>query len=176
MAGHEPDLPWSVRLLRRVGGLLLAIPRRWGFVPALLWAGLIFFGSSRPVPPIGVGGAVGAVAANFAHALEYGVFAVCLALSAPRRAGWVELPPRAVSAILLLVLFYASSDEWHQSFTPHRDASVFDVITDVAGASATLACIAAVGARDRAGRKLLVRFAVGFLACVAAAALATWGG
>ncbi len=164
--------PEPVRVLRAIGAALLRIPRERAIVPVLLWAGVIFFMSSRPAPSLGGAGEFAGVLGNFAHALEYGVFAVFLALLAPRAAGWVDLRPRAVATILAVVLLYAASDEWHQSFTPHRDASVFDVLTDLTGASATLACIAALGRRD-AGRALGIRFALGLLASLAAAALAT---
>lgn len=167
-----------VRALRWIGALLLRVPRRWGFVPTLSWAGLLFFLSSRPAPTIGGGGAVGGVIENFGHALLYGVFAVTLALLVPRKRGeqgeWVELKPPTTAAILAFVLLYAASDEWHQSFVPERDASVFDVITDVVGAAATLACIAALGSRERPGRALAVRFVLGLAACLGAAALATF--
>jgi VanZ family protein len=182
MAPAEPVSPEAspaiVRALRSIGALLLRVPRRWGIVPILFWAGLLFFLSSRPAPSIGGGGAVGGLIENFGHALLYGVFAVCLALLLPRtkdeRGEWVEVRPRATAAILVFVLLYAASDEWHQSFVPERDASVYDVITDVVGASATLACIAALGSRERAGRLLALRFVLGLAACLGAAALATF--
>lgn len=167
-----------VRALRSIGALLLRVPRRWAFVSAILWAGLIFWVSSRPVPSIGGGGPLGGVIENFGHALVYGVFAVFLALLVPRarddRGEWVELRPRTSAAILAFVLLYAASDEWHQSFVPERDASVFDVITDVVGAAATLACIAALGSRERPGKVLALRFVLGLAACLGAAALATF--
>jgi VanZ family protein len=148
-------------------------------VPVLAWASLIFFLSSRPAPSFGGAGPLGGVFENFGHALEYGVFAVCLALLAPRRRDergeWVDLHVRASAAILLFVSLYAASDEWHQSFVPDRDASAFDVLTDVVGACSTIACIAAIGRRAGAGWALGLRFAVGILACLASAALATYG-
>jgi len=167
-------LSLAARTLRAIGAVLLRIPRGRAIVPVLLWAGLIFFMSSRPAPSLPGVGQFAGVLANFAHALEYGVFAVFLALLAPRAQGWVELRPRTALLILAGVLLYAASDEWHQSFTPHRDASVFDVLTDFTGASATLACIAALGRRD-AGRAFGIAFALGLLASLAAAALATYG-
>jgi hypothetical protein len=173
--GGPEVLPASVRVLRKVGGTLLGIPRRWACVPLIAWAGLIYFMSSRPAPTLGGVGALGGVLENFGHALEYGVFAVWFALAAPRRAGWVHLGPRSFSAILLAVLLYAASDEWHQAFTPHRDSSAFDVLTDFVGASATLACIAAIGRQRGAGKALGIRFALGLLACLLAATLAAHG-
>ena len=34
---------------------------------------------------------------------------------------------------VLIAIIYAIIDEIHQSFTPHRDASIFDVMTDTIG-------------------------------------------
>jgi hypothetical protein len=178
MAGAEDgatgNAPWPVRALRGLGQALLRIPRVWAFAPALLWAALIWFLSSRAPPSIGVEGDLGGVLANSAHAFEYGVLAVWLALAAPRQDGWPVLDRCAVGAILLAVLLYAAGDEFHQSFTPHRDPSAFDVLTDLVGASATLACIATIGGPRASPRAFGWRFALGLLACAVAAALANF--
>ena len=162
----------TVRALRSLGRVLLLVPRRFGFLPPFLWAVLIFLGSSQPSPTIGAPGLVPPVIENFAHAVEYGIFAALLALLLPRREGWVALDRASILLILVFVLLYAASDEWHQSFVPNRDASVYDVITDVAGAAATLACIDALG-REKAGGIFTFRFAIGLAVCLAAAILAT---
>jgi hypothetical protein len=70
---------------------------------------------------------------------------------------------------------YAVLDEIHQSYTPDRDASAFDVLTDFVGANATLACIVAAGGERASSKELGKRLVVGFLACVLAAALASFG-
>ena len=177
MAGAEPPRPGvappTVRALRALGRGLLRVPRRLGILPPLAWAGLIFLGSAQPSPSIGATGIAGPVVENFAHAVEYGILAALLVLLAPRREGWVALDRGTVGWILAVVLVYAASDEWHQSFVPHRDASVYDVITDVVGAASTLACIGALGRTREAGRIFSLRFAVGLACCVAAAILAT---
>ena len=171
----DPGLERSLAgRIRALGQTLQRIPRALAVVLVLGWAALIWFASSRPAPAIESGGPWGHFLANLAHAPEYGVLVVWLALARPRRDGWPELGPRAGRWILLAALAYAVLDEIHQSFTPHRDASVFDVVTDLAGASATLACIVAAG-RARAGsRELLVRLVLGLLACLLAATLATF--
>ena len=160
-----------IRGLRAFGRGLLRIPRRYGFVPPVLWAALIFYGSSHPAPSIAAPGIAGGVIENCAHAVEYGIFAALLALCARRRSGWVELDRATLGWIVVIVVLYAASDEWHQSFVPHRDASVYDVITDIVGGVSTLACIDALG-EGRTGRFPL-RFVLGFAASLAAAVLAT---
>ena len=169
-----PLEPVSIRALRAFGRMLLRVPRSLGFVPPLLWAGLIFFGSSQPAPKVGVPGIAGGVIENLAHAVEYGILAALLALCVRRERGWVVLGRASVAAILVICAVYAASDEWHQSFVPNRDATIYDVITDVCGAASTLACIDAIGRASSAGRTLAVRFATGLLVCLAAATLATF--
>lgn len=170
----SPAEPAAVRALRAFGRGLLRVPRSLGFVPPLLWAGLIFFGSSQPSPKIGPTGIAGPVIENFAHAVEYGIFASLIALCVRREAGWVVLERASVAWILVFIAVYAASDEWHQSFVPNRDATIYDVITDISGAASTLACIDALGRARDAGRVLAVRFVTGLAICLAAATLATF--
>jgi hypothetical protein len=160
--------------LRTIGEVLLDVPRRWAWVPLLAWSALIWFFSSRPPPEIGTQGDTGGLLGNFAHAIEYGMLAVWLALCVPRREHWPDLTPRLRTRLLVFVLVYAILDEVHQSYTPHRDASIFDVLTDVVGAGSTLSVIAGVAGAHAAPRRLVRRFGIGLLACFACAALATF--
>jgi hypothetical protein len=106
----------------------------------------------------------------------YGLLALWAALGVPRERGWARLDARAVGAILALVFTYALVDEWHQSMTPGRTPSAWDVLTDLAGAGATLAVAAYAGRAAARERGLWLRLAVGLAACMVAAALATYGG
>jgi VanZ family protein len=47
--------------------------------------------------------------------------------------------------VILLVMLYAASDEFHQRFVPHREASVVDVLIDTTGAVLALLSLWAVG-------------------------------
>ncbi len=161
-----------IRALRALGRGLLRIPRRVGFVPPILWAALIFYGSSHPAPTIAAPGIAGGVIENCGHAVEYGIFAALLALCAKRTSGWIDLDRATVRWIVAVIVLYAASDEWHQSFVPHRDASVYDVITDIVGGVSTLACIDALG-EGRAASRFTLRFVLGFAASLGAAVLAT---
>ena len=97
----------------------------------LLYCGLITFLSHQPgdpnvVPPFPHYDKV-------QHFGEYLVFAVfCLraffTVSTNRR--------KVLSAAAAFTLVFAVVDEWHQSFIPHRDGSLLDVITDLFGAAA----------------------------------------
>lgn len=61
---------------------------------------------------------------KLAHFLYYGTMAVLLSHGIGRR--WFWLP-------LVLVPLVAALDEWHQLYTPGRDASVFDWLADGLG-------------------------------------------
>lgn len=163
------------RILRALGRTLQRIPRGGAVALVFAWAALIWFASSRSAPAIGPVGRWGELLGNLAHAPEYGVLVVWLVLALPRREGWPEIEPRSVCWILIVVVLYAVLDEVHQSFTPDRDASVFDVLTDFVGANATLSCIVAAGGARASSKELHKRLVLGLCACVLAAALATFG-
>ena len=92
------------------------------WLPAALWAALIFALSSRSsVPTPGFAGGD-----KILHFGAYAVLGLLLAHAA-RRSG---LPPLWAVAIGLL---YAASDEWHQGFVPGRMPDAADWIADAAG-------------------------------------------
>jgi VanZ family protein len=125
--------------------------RYW--VPPIVWAALIFAGSTHVLSGAQTGSwlawVVHAVighplpatefdSLHFAvrkagHLIEYFILGLLLfrALRADR-SGWTW--SWAVAAIAIAAL-YAASDEWHQSFVPSRTPSVWDVLIDTAGAS-----------------------------------------
>jgi len=115
------------------------IPRtaiRW--IPALLWAGVIFVGSSLPGSTVPGGYSV------YGHLAEYAVLAALIVVAqrtCDRR--------RAVLVAIALCALYAVSDEFHQSFVPMRTPDVLDWLTDVAGATAGSAITAALLLRVR---------------------------
>src|SRR6185503_4677191 len=114
---------------------------------------------------------------NFAHAPLFGVLALFWALALPRAGpgGWPALSRAARAGVVLAVLAYAVADEWHQSHTPGRSSTWHDVVTDVAGAAATLSAAAYLARADAAGGGLARRLALGLCACAAAAGLAAFG-
>ena len=105
------------------------MPRRlalWG--PVALWAGLLFFLSSRSDL-----GPAGQVPDWITHGTAYLVFAVLMARSIAGGFGR-PLAGREALAVVLAVTLYGVSDEWHQSFVPGRDSSAGDVAKDAGGA------------------------------------------
>jgi VanZ family protein len=70
---------------------------------------------------------------KFAHATEYALFCFLLLRALRKAFPRAVSPAIAVSAVLIAVA-YGASDEFHQSFVPHRDSEVFDVLADGGGA------------------------------------------
>lgn len=98
----------------------------WG--PVALWAGLLFFLSSRSDL-----GPAGRIPDWLTHGTAYLIFAMLLARA------WVggllrPLAGQTALAVVLAVTVYGVSDEWHQSFVPGRDSSAGDVAKDAGGA------------------------------------------
>lgn len=126
------------------------------WIPALLWAGMIFSAStdlgsvrhtSRIIGPVlhwlfpGISDhAVHVVQVGIrkaAHATEYALLALLLWRALSRRTG---PSPQAWTArwawqAWSLATLYAMSDEFHQWFHPSREASVRDVMIDSTGAA-----------------------------------------
>lgn len=104
----------------------------WYWGPLALYAGLIFVLSSMSHPPLPT--------INFAHMdkalhlVEYAGFGflMCRALAL----GGDGLSPRtAFLAAAVLGALYGATDELHQMFVPDRDASLYDLLTDIIGAT-----------------------------------------
>ena len=110
------------------------------WLPAFLWMGLIFIGSSQSDLPTHPNDAIDTMAKKAIHGVEYGVLAALLwrALAQGRRS-------TTRNAVTLKVLFgcllYALSDELHQRFIPGRRGSLVDVGFDAIGILTALALL-----------------------------------
>ena len=69
-----------------------------------------------------------------AHFFVYGLLATLVARNLP--------VSRRVWLAILLVSLFGASDEWHQSFTPGRSATVADWVADTLGAALAAAAYA----------------------------------
>jgi VanZ family protein len=101
--------------------------RALAWLAVALYAGVIFALSSIPSGhfPSTFSGAD-----KLVHAGEYGVLGGLLAMALGVRArGWA-----VAAAALALAVAYGLSDEWHQSFVPGRQSSLWDVAADTVGA------------------------------------------
>ena len=123
--------------------------QRW--LPVVLWAGLIFYFSTESFSFSNTEGFFSEwlswllpelapaefalfhlVLRKGAHWFEYLILAIFL-LRAQRRGDESKLAAAAIPRTLALVLAYAASDEYHQSWVPERTASVVDVAIDTFG-------------------------------------------
>jgi VanZ family protein len=130
--------------------------RVWRYLPLALWMSLIFFASTgelsasntslivRPLllwlfPDISEARIALAhfLVRKAAHFTEYAILAF-LAARAFRGSFHEWLRRRWFIISLLLIILYALSDEFHQSFVPSRTASIYDSMIDIAGGLAAL--------------------------------------
>ncbi|HVP66775.1 MAG TPA: VanZ family protein [Anaeromyxobacteraceae bacterium] len=101
------------------------------FLPALLYAGLIFYLSAQSNPLPFLPRAI-LSQDKVLHVVEYGGLGVLVAWGL-----WtLRVPPRRAFVIALLVASaYGASDEFHQYFVPNRECDVFDWTADTVGAA-----------------------------------------
>lgn len=123
--------------------------RRW--LPVILWAGLIFYFSTETfsfsktegffsewlrwlLPEISPAQfmTLHLVSRKVAHGFEYFILAILL-LRAQRRGDQSKPASWPIARTLVLVLAYAASDEYHQSWVPDRTGSAVDVAIDTFG-------------------------------------------
>src|SRR3954463_6136372 len=125
---------------------------RWArYGPLVVWAGLIFIGSSdilssshtsnflvRPLHWLFPAASSSTLAVlhfglrKLGHLTEYAILAV-LAARAFRTSSRQWLRRYWFLVSLLLVVVYSLSDEFHQSFTPSRTATIYDSMIDSTG-------------------------------------------
>ncbi len=141
--------------------------------------GAIYGLSSRHFPaPEGPAG-LWLVVANLAHAPLFGILSVGFAawfLALPGPEGWPRIGPRKAFAILFSTLLYAAFDEGHQAFVPGRFPSVFDFLTDAAGAFSAFGIVVYLGRERATERGLRLRLLAGGLLCLASAVLSSFVG
>jgi len=135
-----------------------ASSRFWRYAPLVLWAVLIFIGSGDVLSGTHTSILLRAVRWLFpnarseslalfhlfvrkaGHLTEYAIFAT-LAARAFRASWHAWLRRHWFWVSLLLAIFYALSDEFHQSFVPSRTASIHDCLIDSVGALIALTII-----------------------------------
>lgn len=101
------------------------------FLPVVLWAGVIFAFSSLPTPSTSEIYWQDFLVKKSAHAIEYAVLTTLV-----YRALWNSGNSRknALFSAVFFSVFYAITDEIHQSFTPGREPRARDIIFDTIGA------------------------------------------
>jgi VanZ family protein len=107
----------SAKTISRLG-------ERW--LPLLLWMAAIFIASSRTKAEIPSFGLWDQLLKKIGHFLAYALMAWL---------AWrgTHETTRPYLWAFLITVFYAVSDEWHQSFVPTRNGSQLDVFIDAMG-------------------------------------------
>ncbi len=100
---------------------------RW--LPALLWATMIFLLSSMSWPPSP--GPQFRFKDKVGHCLIYAGLG-CLVARSARGAHNLSLP-KTVTLAILITSAYGVSDEFHQQFVPHRACELSDWVADTLG-------------------------------------------
>jgi VanZ family protein len=105
------------------------LDRRYGFL-TVGWMSAIYWLSSRPDLSTTGSEPVVQIASNLAHVPLFAGLAFCWfkTPSARQEVSWWRY-----GLTFLGTGAYAALDEWHQSFVPGRQASVGDVLMDLAG-------------------------------------------
>lgn len=102
------------------------------WIGVFLWAGVIFIFSSQPVAKTSQIFWQDFIVKKAAHIVEYCIFCILVyrALNLSSDFTKTELGFYAV----LITVFYAFTDEFHQGYTPGREPTVRDIIFDSIGA------------------------------------------
>lgn len=114
---------------------------RW--LAVLGWMGVIFFLSAQPRLPQLLPSLFDSFQDVIGHFVAYAVLAALVywALTGMRAR-------RPAALTILIVLLYALSDEFHQSFVPGRHPDLFDIATDLVGAAAALFALSLLRSRQ----------------------------
>ena len=105
---------------------------------SVAWMSLIFYLSSIPGDELGPDILIINLIKKSGHFIIFGVLAVLYFSALKGRKSLVETNAAFFLLSLFLALFYAFSDEYHQSFIPGRHSSGYDVIIDGCGALTVL--------------------------------------
>jgi VanZ family protein len=141
----------------------------WG--PPIVWMAAIFFFSTDTFSGENTGSLLGKVFSfiypgisqelfdsihflirKAGHFTEYAILALLL-FRAFRSGAGERWRWRWAVGSLLVVVFYALSDEYHQTFTRHRVGSIYDSMTDTYGALTALALLWLVRRKGGVGRE-----------------------
>jgi VanZ family protein len=108
------------------------------WLPVIVWAGVIFSFSSMAINKDVSFSWLDFVVKKTAHVVEY--FILYWLLFRASSEGNKKINKKVFVWSMIVVIFYALSDEWHQTFVPGREGTLRDVGFDTIGVllSATL--------------------------------------
>ena len=105
---------------------------------SMVWMSLIFYLSSMPGDELGPDILILNLIKKTGHFIIFGVLAVLYLSMFKGRKTLVGTGSALFLISVFLTVLYAVSDEYHQSFTPGRHSSGYDVIIDACGALTVL--------------------------------------
>lgn len=108
------------------------------WLPFVLWALVIFSFSATSTPAVSTVEWKNFIIKKTIHIGEYGVFTLLL-YRAFTKTGVSKKKSLIVS--ILVAIFYAITDEFHQSFTPGRDPRIRDVFFDSFGSLMSMVAV-----------------------------------
>ncbi len=100
--------------------------------PVILYAGLIFWGSSIPSLPSNL---PFTIKDKVLHFLEYFIFGILLIRSG-LALNWKLTFQALLVVVFLIGILYAATDEFHQGLVPGRDMNFWDWLADAIGVAA----------------------------------------
>ncbi len=103
---------------------------RWG--PALIVMALIFTASGTPGQDLPDLGAMDLLSKKGGHMIGYALLGIAYLRGLSYRK---KISPGVCFLAVILACLYASTDEFHQRFTPNRTPCIQDVIIDTIGAT-----------------------------------------
>ena len=109
------------------------------WLPVVLWAGVIFLLSSLPINKVTTFSWMDFVIKKTAHVVEYAIF-YWLSFRAISEKGR-KLEKKMFVLPLIMGIFYAFTDEWHQTMVPGRQGTLRDVGFDTIGLMLSLSQI-----------------------------------
>lgn len=114
------------------------------YFPPLLWLGIIYYFSSIPNLRTDLPNLLDLILRKIAHLVEFGILAILILRALLQKGGQGieiidDLPKqrkfirKVFITTIILSIFYAFSDEFHQSFVRGREGSLWDVLIDSVG-------------------------------------------
>ncbi len=101
------------------------------WLPVVVWAAFIFYLSNQPGLKSGLAWPYDFILRKTAHIVEFAILFLLLLRALEK--GHNLATKKALAWAFVLTIFYAASDEYHQSFVVQRVASLTDVVIDSLG-------------------------------------------
>jgi VanZ family protein len=105
---------------------------------SITWMYLIYFLSSLPSSATGPDTLTFKIISHLLHLVMFGILSILFLFTLKWNNPLSETRPFVFILSLLLTIIYAITDEYHQSFSPGRFASIKDILIDASGAIISL--------------------------------------